>query len=87
MFNSTLKLILKVSEGNQCGGIGYTGPTKCAADLTCYILTDYFSQCVKLPNSECILFPNSATSISKDWSKENGVSPVKNQLRCNAWYF
>ena len=79
--------MLKVSEGSQCGGIDYTGPTKCAADLTCYILTDYFSQCVRLPNTDCILFPNSTTRNFKDWRTLNGVSQVKDQQTCNAWYF
>ena len=86
MLNSTLWM-LKVSEGSQCGGIGYTGPITCAPDLTCYVLTDYFSHCVKFTNSDCTLFPSSLTSNFKDWRKENGVSPVKNQQTCNAWYF
>ena len=79
--------MLKVSEGSQCGGIGYTGQTKCSPDLKCYIMTDFFSHCVQFTNSDCSLFPSSLTSNFKDWSKENGVSPVKNQQTCNAWYF
>ena len=50
-------------------------------------MTDYFSQCIKLTNSDCTLFENRTTSKSKDWRNENGVSAVKNQLTCNAWYF
>ena len=79
--------MFKVSEGSQYGGIGYTGQKKCSPDLTCYIMTDYFSQCVKFINSDCTLFPSSLTSNFKDWRNENGVSPVKNQQTCNAWYF
>ncbi len=78
-----------VSEGGQCGGLRYIGPTQCAANLTCYILTDYFSQCIRMTNSECTLFPSRTTSINKDWRNENGfnyISPVKSQSACNSWY-
>ncbi|KAH8100153.1 acetyl xylan esterase [Cristinia sonorae] len=30
----------------QCGGIGFTGPTVCAAGFTCTALNDYYSQCL-----------------------------------------
>ncbi|TCD66524.1 hypothetical protein EIP91_001300 [Steccherinum ochraceum] len=35
-----------VPKYGQCGGIGYTGPTTCAAGSTCSHLNDYFYQCV-----------------------------------------
>ncbi|KAG8782980.1 Exoglucanase 1 [Ceratobasidium sp. 428] len=30
----------------QCGGIGYTGPTTCAAPYTCVVSNAYYSQCL-----------------------------------------
>ncbi|KAG6914942.1 hypothetical protein DXG01_014336 [Tephrocybe rancida] len=30
----------------QCGGIGYTGPTICAAGSTCTVNNEYYSQCL-----------------------------------------
>ena len=30
----------------QCGGINYTGPTRCNQGLTCFKQTDYYSQCL-----------------------------------------
>ncbi|KAG6913138.1 Exoglucanase 1, partial [Tephrocybe rancida] len=30
----------------QCGGIGYTGPTICAAGSTCTLNNEYYSQCL-----------------------------------------
>ncbi|KAH8099888.1 glycoside hydrolase [Cristinia sonorae] len=30
----------------QCGGIGFTGPTTCAAPFTCSKQNDYYSQCI-----------------------------------------
>ncbi|GJE98063.1 glycoside hydrolase family 7 protein [Phanerochaete sordida] len=34
-----------VAQWGQCGGIGYTGPTACAAGFTCHVLNSYYSQC------------------------------------------
>jgi cellulose 1,4-beta-cellobiosidase len=33
-------------EFGQCGGIGYTGPTKCASPFTCKFSNAYYSQCL-----------------------------------------
>ncbi|PPQ73146.1 hypothetical protein CVT24_009138 [Panaeolus cyanescens] len=33
----------------QCGGIGWTGPTKCASGLYCNKINDYYSAC--FPNN------------------------------------
>ena len=30
----------------QCGGSGYSGPTKCASGYTCKKQNDYYSQCL-----------------------------------------
>lgn len=30
----------------QCGGKGWTGPTKCASGYTCQKVNDYYSQCL-----------------------------------------
>ncbi|GJE95940.1 glycoside hydrolase family 61 protein [Phanerochaete sordida] len=30
----------------QCGGVGYTGPTVCAAPFTCTVSNQYYSQCL-----------------------------------------
>jgi len=35
-----------VAEWGQCGGIGYTGPTVCAAPYTCTEYSAYYSQCL-----------------------------------------
>ncbi|KIK63922.1 carbohydrate-binding module family 1 protein [Collybiopsis luxurians FD-317 M1] len=35
-----------VAEFGQCGGIGWTGLTACAAPFTCQVLNPYFSQCL-----------------------------------------
>jgi cellulose 1,4-beta-cellobiosidase len=34
------------TEYGQCGGIGYTGPTACAAGTTCEYNGEYYSQCL-----------------------------------------
>ncbi|KAK5636198.1 hypothetical protein RRF57_011910 [Xylaria bambusicola] len=34
-----------VPQWGQCGGIGYTGPTKCQSPYTCVKSGDYWSQC------------------------------------------
>ncbi|KAJ3576782.1 hypothetical protein NP233_g194 [Leucocoprinus birnbaumii] len=33
------------TQWGQCGGIGWTGPTTCAAPYTCHALNSYYSQC------------------------------------------
>jgi len=35
-----------VPKWGQCGGIGYTGPTTCAAGSTCQVSNAYYSQCL-----------------------------------------
>lgn len=34
-----------VAEWGQCGGIGYSGATACAAPYTCHVQNSYYSQC------------------------------------------
>jgi non-reducing end alpha-L-arabinofuranosidase len=34
------------SEWGQCGGIGYSGPTKCSSPYTCTTQNAYYAQCV-----------------------------------------
>ncbi|KAL7954780.1 carbohydrate esterase family 5 protein [Trichoderma compactum] len=34
------------TQYGQCGGIGWTGPTQCAAGFTCKVLNSYYSQCL-----------------------------------------
>ncbi|KAF3917618.1 Alpha-galactosidase [Arthrobotrys entomopaga] len=34
------------SQWQQCGGIGYTGPTQCASPFTCTVQNPYYSQCL-----------------------------------------
>ncbi|KAI1338399.1 glycoside hydrolase superfamily [Xylariaceae sp. FL0016] len=34
-----------VGQWNQCGGIGYTGPTQCAAPYTCVYSSEWWSAC------------------------------------------
>jgi hypothetical protein len=31
---------------DQCGGIGFTGPTACVSPYTCQKQNDYYSQCL-----------------------------------------
>ncbi|KAJ7458493.1 CEL4a mannanase [Mycena latifolia] len=47
-----------VVEWGQCGGIGYTGDTVCAAGLACTVLNDFFFQC--LPSTTTV----SSTTVS-----------------------
>ncbi|KAG5730705.1 putative endo-beta-1,4-glucanase D [Termitomyces sp. T112] len=35
-----------VAQYGQCGGIGWTGSTACAAPSTCTVINDYYSQCL-----------------------------------------
>ena len=77
--------VVAVAEWDQCGGTGYTGSTQCDVDLVCYILTDYFHQCINTTNKDCVRFENRLQSKSKNWSDLNKVTPVKNQLNCSAW--
>ncbi|KFY21962.1 hypothetical protein V493_06949 [Pseudogymnoascus sp. VKM F-4281 (FW-2241)] len=35
-----------VPKWGQCGGIGYTGPTQCAAGSTCRVNNQWYSQCL-----------------------------------------
>ncbi|KAH7306039.1 family 10 glycosyl hydrolase [Stachybotrys elegans] len=32
-------------QWGQCGGIGWTGPTRCASPWTCHYVNDWYSQC------------------------------------------
>jgi len=34
------------AQFDQCGGIGWTGPTICASPYTCTYVNDYYSQCL-----------------------------------------
>lgn len=62
----------------------YTGPTECLDGLVCYILTDYFYQCINPSNKDCNRFPSKTTQPEKDWRLLDAVSPVKNKQTCNA---
>lgn len=75
-----------MTEWEQCGGIGYSGSTECAEGLECYILTDYYYQCINPENADCLRFESQTVSSYRDWRDSNGVSPVKNQDTCQAWY-
>ncbi|KDR81198.1 hypothetical protein GALMADRAFT_222698 [Galerina marginata CBS 339.88] len=39
----------------QCGGLGYTGPTVCAFNITCTYANEYHSQC--LPPDSSVTYP------------------------------
>ncbi|KAI8992991.1 hypothetical protein BD414DRAFT_292422 [Trametes punicea] len=41
----------------QCGGIGWTGSTTCAAGSVCTVLNDYYSQCIPGSASESSTVP------------------------------
>jgi len=34
------------SKWDQCGGVGYSGPTCCESGSTCREYNQYFSQCI-----------------------------------------
>ncbi|KAG8166687.1 hypothetical protein KVR01_002376 [Diaporthe batatas] len=38
--------LLAAAAGTPCGGLGWTGPTVCAAPYTCTISNPYYSQCL-----------------------------------------
>jgi len=40
----------------QCGGKGYTGPTKCPANSYCKVSNEYYSQCVPGSNNKDFFF-------------------------------
>ncbi|KAF9444311.1 glycoside hydrolase family 10 protein [Macrolepiota fuliginosa MF-IS2] len=56
----------------QCGGIGWTGPTTCAAGSTCVPQSDYYSQC--LPSSSTTI--GSTTSPTGSSSAPGSTSTV-----------
>ena len=58
---------------NQCGGIAWTGPTKCCNGLTCTVTNNYYSQCIPIPGVS-----TSSSSITKPTT-----SPVVNDGRQN----
>ncbi|KAF3931109.1 hypothetical protein ABW20_dc0107677 [Dactylellina cionopaga] len=44
--SKTTTVGLTVAKYGQCGGIGYTGSTNCAAGSTCQVLNPYYFQCL-----------------------------------------
>ena len=50
----------QVALYGQCGGIGYSGSTQCAAGTICYVQQAYYSQCLtSCPSGwqcQCIFF-------------------------------
>ncbi|TFY81949.1 hypothetical protein EWM64_g2067 [Hericium alpestre] len=64
----------------QCGGIGWTGPTTCAAGSTCTVSNPYYSQC--LPGSSAP--PPPSSSPSSPTSSSPGSSPTGPATKLNA---
>ncbi|KAJ3819804.1 mannanase [Lentinula raphanica] len=59
-----------VPEYGQCGGIGFTGGTTCAAGNTCVLLNPYYSQCLPGASSAS----SSVSSVSATSTTGTGTS-------------
>ncbi|TCD71242.1 Endochitinase 1 [Steccherinum ochraceum] len=79
----------------QCGGIGWTGSTTCAAGSTCTVLNDYYSQCI--PGASQTTTPPSVptppptttppttppTSVPPTTTTISGPTPTGTQIRAD----
>lgn len=58
----------------QCGGIGWTGDTKCVSGYTCVKSNDYYSQC--LPGANTLTTSTKATTTSTKATTTAGPAPT-----------
>ncbi|KAF8203069.1 beta-glucosidase [Pholiota molesta] len=58
----------------QCGGIGWTGGTTCAAETTCTVLNSYYSQC--LPGASTTTTTSTSSTSTTVTSTSTGSSPT-----------
>jgi hypothetical protein len=59
------------SAYQQCGGIGWAGPTQCVSGYTCVKGNDYYYQCVPPPTAASSLAPNAV-------SQSPSTAPITN---------
>jgi uncharacterized Fe-S cluster protein YjdI len=79
----------------QCGGIGWNGPTKCEAGWTCSKCNDYYSQCVPVPTVAVTQAPVPNAGIQNAYGQCGGIGwtgPTQcvsgyNCVKGNDWYF
>ncbi|KAJ4490111.1 glycoside hydrolase [Lentinula aciculospora] len=65
-----------IPEYGQCGGIGYTGPTSCAAGNACVVLNSYFSQCLPGASTNSSASATSTTSSGSTTTTTTSTSPT-----------
>ncbi|KAJ7611410.1 glycoside hydrolase superfamily [Mycena polygramma] len=70
-----------VVEWGQCGGIGWTGDTVCAAGLSCTVVNDWYFQCLSgtattTASSSTSSTVSSSTTTSTTTSTTSGPSPT-----------
>jgi hypothetical protein len=78
----------------QCGGIGWSGPTKCELGWTCSKCNDYYSQCVPAPTTGVTNAPVANTGIQNAYGQCGGIGwtgPTQcgagyNCVKGNDWY-
>jgi hypothetical protein len=51
-FASTIANAQYAQPWQQCGGIGWTGPTECVPGWTCIVINDYYHQCLQKSTGE-----------------------------------
>ncbi|KIJ67924.1 glycoside hydrolase family 5 protein [Hydnomerulius pinastri MD-312] len=67
-----------VAEWGQCGGINYTGPTTCAAGLSCVEINSYYYQCLAggTTSSTYSTTPTSTTAAPTSTTSAPPTSPT-----------
>ncbi|GJE86575.1 glycoside hydrolase family 5 protein [Phanerochaete sordida] len=72
----------------QCGGIGWTGPTTCVAGSVCSVLNDYYSQCIPAtvtgPTPPPTSSPTSVTSKSSSSSSHSTSTSTSSTVSSSA---
>jgi endoglucanase len=63
----------------QCGGIGWTGGTKCVSGYTCVKSNDYYSQC--LPGAATTLTTSTKATTTTAGSAPTGGAGATGKLR------
>ncbi|KAF7377350.1 Glycoside hydrolase family 5 protein [Mycena sanguinolenta] len=78
--------LASVPEWGQCGGLGWTGETDCAAGLVCIEQNEYYSQCLAGTTTTIITTPTtvSITSTVKSTTTVSTTSTVKSTTTSSA---
>ncbi|KAG9003239.1 hypothetical protein FRB93_011152 [Tulasnella sp. JGI-2019a] len=81
--------IAQSPEYGQCGGIGWTGPTTCAAGTHCQYSNDYYSQC--LPGTttftSTVATTNTNTKVTTTTTSTAAVSTVTGYVKTSGQKF